>query len=522
MAELYVRSQRQRAAAEKWLKVSGAADGVTLFDLLGLGEADADPAQFRQQSDLRLQRLQAVEAQAGQTGQAEYTELALQLRTLVQQAVATLSDPAARAAYLDDLLAARRAAFERTLRTAVSPGRRPAGQELEALLAEAAKYRLDTREARRLIESLTGSEGPYAAYGVLGAADDPAGLTHFDLLGLDEAAADERLIRAQRDAQLRLAAEKEAKTPEQDRKRHAREYADKVRAAAAVLADARQRQAYCQTLLRTRQAKFQDECRACYAGGAVSHEVVIRLLTLARRMRLGDGAARQTLTAVTGFADYMSLLGARRTPVLGQLAPLKFDIRDPADGRACRQILTVRNDGGEELRGRVSSPTPWLRVTNEVVATRGGQAVEISVEPAGLPRGLPSAGQLRVDTDGGSQIVPVEVVVAGGEYPESRRERLLGGLVYLAVFSTLFVAPMVMVFIQESKSRFLTTQAAQASVLGVLFLATLILSQVPLIGRLGGLLVPVVTVLVFACAAAVFMGRRIRVPVVAEYAARFA
>jgi curved DNA-binding protein CbpA/uncharacterized membrane protein len=528
MIDLYITGV-QGAAAVKWLQLAKPVDGVSLSDLLGVSENAPDPS-LPAKTNARLQRLQAIESQAAGTSQTEYVAIAKSLQQLVRSAAEILGDPKRRQEYLQSLLEARKAQYQQAIQSRVQPGRPLLQPETEALLAVADQYRLDRGEAKRIITRLIGGgDNPYSAFGVLTAPEDPVGCTCFDILCLNESITDEKLIRAQIDRQTQLAHEKESKTTEQDRKRQAREYAQKVQEAQAVLLSADKRQNYLRQINAKRQAKFREEVKISHAGGAVSHDVIIRLLATARRLRLRDADARQTITEVTGFADYMSLLGERKSPALGQIDAIKFDVRDPQQAEQLAATMVIRNDGTGVLSGRITTGTAWLQAEPGSFRTQSSQSVKVTLNPEKLPRGVPVAGQLMVDSNGGTQIVMVEAVLGAGELPDSNRERVIGGLIYLLGMPCTFVLPMVMVFVYQAKSRFLTSQAAQAAVLDVILLAVLLGYWLLVLGiGLKLLSVPVYALMIgivaanVACAVAVFSGKQLKIPVAADYAKRFA
>ena len=532
MAELYIEGIKS-TAAQKWFGLQVAKDGLTLFDLLGLQEDDVDATTVKRQVTVRMARLREVEQAAAKASRSNYVRVAKELASTIQSAAGRLMDAEELGRYRQSLAKTRQRMFERTIAPAVSAGRQPSAQEMAAFMDVARQYRVDTSEAKRLIHRLTGiktQKDRYTSYGVLSVAEDPASPTYFDLLCLDETVANEALIRSQVEAQTKRAEEVAAKFTEMDRKREAREFIDKTLAKVAeTLLSRTARDTYKKEIMNLRRKKFQDAVRLAFGPGqAVDADHVIRLLSEAQKMRLSEDAARQVITEVTGFADYMSLLGKRQAPLLGHISPLKFDIRSPEDIRACKQTLLIRNQGGGELKGSVSSASSWILVEPVHIRTRGTQRLTLQVDAQRLPRGIPTAGQVHIETNGGSQIVCVEAILAGGELPETTKERVWGGLVYLMSVATVFIGPMVCVFVFQKKSRYLTNQAAQASVLGVFFLGYLV------IGVLASAFLPcffpeslyevgliVIPGIAGVCALLTFAGKKVKIPIVSDYAERF-
>jgi uncharacterized membrane protein len=530
MSELFVKGMQEKAA-QKWLDVKGGKDGIHWFDLLGIAEGDVAPDTVQEAANTRLARLQGVEQQARSSGREDYVSLAGQLAAAVRAAAEALGDPAQRSAYREALLDARRRLFERIVAPAVVPGRRLDPPEMTAFVETAQEHRLDASEAKRIVGRLSGvgaAEGRYASFGVLYVTDDPAQENHFDLLGLDESSGNERLIRSQMEGQLKRAKEAEQKFPDQDRKRAAREFAAKVEEAGRVLLAPATRAGYLQQVRGLRQAKFREEVQLLYRPGQpVSAETVIRLMSLGRRLRLSETDTRQVITEVTGFADYMSLLGERKTPLLGHVDSLKLDIRSPADLQATTAKISIRNEGAGTLEGVLRSTSDWVEVTPQEFATQTAQEVTVTIAASRMPKGVPTAIQLMVESNGGSQVVTIEAQVGAGDRPVDTTERIISGLIYLST-STL-VIPFVCVFVFQKKSRFLAFQAAQATVLGVFLFGFAIGAAV--LGEMcclqSVLEVPMMIVsfgsiaTAFVSAILCFLGKGVRLPIVADYAERF-
>ena len=246
-------------------------------------------------------------------------------------------------------------------------------------------------------------------------------------------------------------------------------------------------------------------------------------------MRVSDTLARQIITQETGFADYMSLLSQRKTPVLGLIPGL--DVKLPADANketATRRV-TIRNEGGEVLEGYARPMCDWISVEPQGIRTAGIQELAVQLDTSRLPRGVPIAGQISVSTNGGSQSIVVEALMGGGDAAANVKERIIGALVYL-VGTGLFVVAMVCVFVFQKRSRYLTLQAAQASVLGIVVagLATGGSVAVGCCCLLKFLETPIelcmyaVLVVGLVCAVLSLLGKPIRIPIVVKYAERFA
>jgi hypothetical protein len=474
-----------------------------------------------------------VAEKAKASARQDYVDLASQLANDIRSAAATVRDQDRRNGYLEALTDARRSLFERAISPAVAPGKPPTQQEMASYPSVAADHRLPEGEAKKIINRLTGievTENPYATYGVLRAAEDPAWPTEFDLLCLDESVSDERLIRSQMDAQVRRAREVEQKFPEPDRKRQARAFAEKVQAAAATLLAPPERQRCLKRIAQTRGAKFAEEVPLyCQPGRPVRPDAVIGLLATARRMRGSDTLARQVITQETGFADYMSLLSQRKTPVLGYVAGLKVDLPADADEEAATRRVTIRNEGGGVLQGGARPTCDWITVQPQRIRTDGIQELTVQLDTSRLPRGVPTAGQISVDTNGGSQSIAVEALLGGGDAAADPLERFFGALIYL--FGTAVVPlAMVCVFVCQNRSRYLTLQAAQASVLGTVLGGTVIAGKVAMgfCCLLKFLETPIdlcmyaVMLVGLVCAVLSLLGKPIRIPIVISYAEKFA
>ena len=527
MAKLHI-AGIQATAALKWFKLKPWKDGLTLFDLLGLQEDHNVSASVEKSLAARTARLRQVQQVAQKNSRSDYLEIARQLTATLQGGARTLHDPAQCAAYRAELAEARGEMFARVVESVLGAGRSPSEPELAQLLQEAQQYRLAEEQAKKIINDLAGvgqGENKYATFGILRVNGDPAWPTYFDLLLLDESVTSENVVRSQAIAQTRRADEAEAKHTEMDRKRLAVEYREKVAQASNALLSKETRASYLRQITEHRRKEFSQ--KAQIARGADSKtiaDVVIRLLSEAARMRLAEDAARAVITEVTGFADYMSLLGERKTPLLGRISTLRFEVSTAANVRACEQTLVVRNQGAGALTGSASSTCDWLTVEPVAFKTTAIQRFAVRIDGWSLPSGVETAGHIKIETNGGSQIVSVEAVVGGGEVPSSTRECLIACGVYLLSLVTTFLGPMICVLVFEKKSRYLTMQAAQATVLGVVALNLMVfggllgivcLGWIPLIG----LMVIYGTALV--CAILALLGKAVKVPVVCEYAMKF-
>jgi hypothetical protein len=261
---------------------------------------------------------------------------------------------------------------------------------------------------------------------VLYVADDPAHENHFDLLCIDESVTNPSLIRAQKEVQLKRSRETGEKSTRMEVKRAAQEFAAKVEEAGRVLLSPADRGAYLQQIRGLRRAKFREQLASMYrSGDTVKPDAIVRLLAAGRRMRLSESDTRQTITDVTGFSDYMSLLSDRKTPVLGTLEPLKFDLRSPSETDACRAVLCVRNEGAETLTGTAVTMADWISISPQEFQTASEQPLTIEVRPGRLPRGIPTAGQISIESNGGSQIVAIEAFMAAAIGPATSTSGLL-------------------------------------------------------------------------------------------------
>ena len=532
MGELYLTGVH-RTAARRWLGVIPGDDGLTWFDLLGLAEGEPSAADVTRQVAQQVARVQACEQQAASESRSDYAAVARELAAAVVQAGDVLGNPQRCQQYRQDLAAARERRFRDTITPAIVAGKQPSAEQLAKFELTAVQLRLGISEVKRIVNSVTGvamHDNPYAAFNVLRVADDPAWPTHFDLLLLDETTDDHHLLAGQVRAQRQRAQEMESKFTEMDRKRAAREFAGKIEQAGEVLLSAASRAEYVQEVRQQRAERFRQRVdMACSAGDSVSPDTIIQLLSIAQRMRLAEQHARQLITARTGFGDYFGLLGERKTPLLARLSGLSFDISRPEDAATCTRGLTVSNDGAGMLEGTATPTVPWLRVEPVRIATSSRQRLTVRVDPETLPRGVPVAGQIMVETNGGARIVNVEVLVAGGEHPGGDSERVLAAFTYLC--SATVVVPLVVFFMYQRRSRYISFQSAQAAVLGtaaagVFFFQTALgelipplagLLYVPLLILLG---TPVLAALV--CAGLAFAGRGVRLPFVAERAEKFA
>jgi len=451
----------------------------------------------------------------------------------LHDAADVLQDASRREEYLAALIEARKESFQRAVSAAIVPGKRLSDKELALFLEAAKELRLPEGEARKVVDALIGiarTDNPYSKYGVIKVADDPTSPNEFDLLCLDESVDDERLIHSQLDAQLKRAREFEQKSTRPEVKREARKRVEEFEAAGKILLSSPGRSRRRSEIAKTRGQKFTEEVRlVCHSGQPMEPDIVISQLANARRIRLSDSQARQIITQVTGFADYMGLLSQRKTPSLGHIAGLKMELPVDGDLAAATRQITIRNEGSGMLQGRIQPMCEWIAVKPGSIQTDGLQQVFVRVNPAALPRGVPAAGQISVETNGGSQTVTVEAMLGAGDAATNVNERICGALVYL-LGTMFFPLGMVGVFVWQNRSRFLTLQAAQASVLGT-FTAGLEISHslaTELCCGLGFLDWPLwlgfwgCVAIGLVCAVMSLLGRTIRIPVIIKHAERFA
>ncbi|MBU0641083.1 MAG: hypothetical protein KKB50_19665 [Planctomycetes bacterium] len=526
-------------AAEKWLGVKAGGDGITWFDLLAIPER-APVADVPRCVEERRRQIEQLSARAQAQGRDDYATVIGQLRAAVDAAGLTLGEASRRDEYLAALRAARRSRFEKTIAPSIVAGRKPDGAQLEALLKTAGQLRLPESEARRVIDQLAGLEAAdnpavdfgtlrasdLAAYGVLRVADDRAWPTYFDVLQIDEATESAQLIQSQANSQSRRAQEREAKFTEMTQKRKAREFIELVKMAEETLLSPERRSAHLREIQEKRRKRLQEEVRLAVGGDGVSADAVIRLLVSAQRMRLPDVQARQVITAETGFADYFGLVGERRSAVLNCVGTMEFKIERPDDPKACSRPLTIRNDGGATLECNIRSAVDWISVEPRSKHIARSESVTVTVDAGKLPRGVPTTGQVQVDSNGGSRIVTVEATVAGGRHPSTTAERVWGGIAFLAAAT--LIGPVVLAIVFQRRSRYVAFQAAQSAVLGAAFWASELLEVIGNFLCLAKLVeIPVmilscaILIVAAACAIASFCGRGIWLPVVADRATKF-
>ncbi len=527
MNETYLTSMQASAAAQ-WLKARGGKDGMTWLDLMGVSEAEASSDRLDALTKAQAATLEDIGRRFAAAAQPQYAEMALQLAASLRAAGTFLANPDQRQQYQRTLAETRQALYERVVAPTIVPGKRLSEPETHSYLSLARDYRLSIVDSKRILNRLAGleaAEGKYGSFGVVQAPGDPAGTTCFDMLGLDESICDTRLIKAQVDAQTRRAREAEQKFPEQETKRKAREFADEVRQAGETLLSPQSRAAYLQQIRGVRSDKFREEIRLAHPKGqAIKPDLIVRLMAIGKRMRLRDLEIRQVVTEQTGFADYMSLLGERTTPMLGYLEGLRFDIgsgKAQPGAQPDRKTILIRNDGAGVLQGSLTSKCDWIRCQPDGFESSSGTEVEVIINPASLPRGVPVAGQVLVETNGGSQTLSVEAIVGAGDQPADTKERILGAAICL-LGTGFFPIGMAAVFFFEKRSRFLTRQGAYSSILGVLFAGSSIL------GGFGCILAPLkfvaqlLMVVGGGLAVLSLIGKSFRVPILSDLADRFA
>jgi len=532
MAELYLTGMKS-TAVQKWFGVKSGRDGLTWFHVLGVSEDGAADGAISQRLAERLARLESITVKFRASQRQDHVELATQLENDRREVGAWMQDPQRRQEYTQALTQHRQELFERTVSMAVVPGRPPGPQKMQSFLEEAQEYGVAEGDARRIIDTLVGFErtgNPFAAYDVVKVSDDPAWPTAFDLLGLEEDETEERRIREQLQTRLAKANEMERKTTDMDRKREARKRREEFEVAAATLLAEGQRQAYLREITQQRADKFAQQVQTVWQPGQpVSPETVINLLAMARRLRLSDAHSRQLITQHTGFADYVGLISQRKTPVLGHVESLVLELPSNVSAEASHVPLTICNEGAGTLTGHVDPVSDWLAIHPDIIQTRSLQELTVFVHADALPRGVPKTGQVAVETNGGAQTVTVEVLIGGGDVAATPTERLLGGVIYL-VGTAFFPLAMAGVFIFQNQSRYLTMQSAQAAIIGTLFMGVIMGGSLamefccmtqflewPLFIFAIGIWALPITCLVLS-----LMGKPVRIPVIIDYAQRFA
>jgi len=511
-------------------KLKAPRDGVTAYDCLGLPE-DADEAAIKQHVDQRTEGLRRSEDEYRTRGDNDTAAGVKHLVEVFTSLASTFASAATRQEYDRNLEDARLRKFQQAVTPLLTPGREPTPEEDERILAVAVDYRLDKKRARQFILELLGvdrSGNEYARLGVTRFGSDPTWPTSFDLLLLSEDVTDRALIQAQRQAQMSKI-EKLRQSPDQDEKRLARTLEERLDEAAAVLADDQQRQAYLKELHAQRIGKFQEEIQLYVPHGTRPEiDTLLQLIDLGQALRIPEDLVRREITKLTGFSDFMSLIAERKRPLLGSPDGLSFHVTDPDNPQQLTQTLAVNNDGADRLKGELRSNEDWIRVTPQTLDTTGSQVVSVSIDPSHLKPGIPSAGTVEVNSNGGIRRITITAILEDTGIATNRRDKVAAALTYALGGYSIGIVPIAMFFYYEKRSTYVATQAAQSGVINVaatlvafcsaLFAEVCLLRLVAKPLLYASIAVLIASFFLFIPAA---MGKRLRLPYVYPYTQRF-
>ncbi len=221
--------------------------------------------------------------------------------------------------------------------------------------------------------------------------------------------------------------------------------------------------------------KRVEAFRSVYVAVALADGVITTaeekfLLAKGKELQIPPTTVKDVIRAEVQKAGASTTASPPGTPQM-EIVAGTFDFQNVRLGSTGSGSFTISNVGGGTLNGTITSDRKWLSVSQaNIDPARHKQDVRFSLDTSSLPCGFRDTGEITVQSNGGSQTLPVTLLI---EMPADDLARFRNGLVAassvcggLIGFSSYYIG-----FVQQNASGLTQNWAWLSAVCGVTAIA---------------------------------------------------